>query len=431
MLMVSDNHRYLLDDGAPFFWLGDTAWELFHRLDRDEADLYLRDRAVKGYNVIQAVALAEFDGLTEPNRYGHLPLIDQDPARPNEAYFEHVDWIVARCGELGMYCGLLPTWGDKVNKKWGKGPEVFTPENARVYGEWLGRRYRDARIVWISGGDRPSEEERHFAIYRALAEGLRAGDGGAHLITYHPSGFSSSSRFYHADTWLNLNMIQSGHGARDIDTGQFVAHDLGLEPAKPTLDGEPCYEDHPINWNPELGWFDEYDVRKAVYRSVFAGACGVTYGCHDIWQFFSERHPPVSHARTPWRQALALPASGQMLHLKRLMLSRPYLSRIPDAGLLVDPPDDPPARCAATRDADGSYALIYTPLGRPVKVDLTHLAPRLTAWWYSPRDAACPWTGEVTGGQHEFTPPSSGPGHDWVLVLDDATRGWPAPGMEG
>ena len=40
---VSDDHRYLIDQhGKPFFYLGDTAWELFHRLDRDEADRYLR-----------------------------------------------------------------------------------------------------------------------------------------------------------------------------------------------------------------------------------------------------------------------------------------------------------------------------------------------------------------------------------------------------
>src|SRR5438270_13163208 len=74
---VSENHRYLIDqDGRPFFYLGDTAWELFHRLDAEEADHYLRDRAAKGFTVIQAVVLAEYGGLDVPNPYGHLPLID-------------------------------------------------------------------------------------------------------------------------------------------------------------------------------------------------------------------------------------------------------------------------------------------------------------------------------------------------------------------
>lgn len=34
-LKTSDNHHFIVTaDGKPFFYLGDTAWELFHRLDR-------------------------------------------------------------------------------------------------------------------------------------------------------------------------------------------------------------------------------------------------------------------------------------------------------------------------------------------------------------------------------------------------------------
>src|SRR5690606_23362934 len=101
-LLVSEDGRFLVhENGRPFFYLADTAWELFHRLDREEADLYLTNRAEKGFTVIQAVVLAELDGLRVPIPYGDLPLIDDDPARPNPAYFEHVDWIVDRAGELG------------------------------------------------------------------------------------------------------------------------------------------------------------------------------------------------------------------------------------------------------------------------------------------------------------------------------------------
>src|SRR4029079_224887 len=102
------------------------------------------------------------DGLTEPNAYGHLPLKDNDPTKPNEAYFEHVDWIIAKANELGLYGGVLPTWGDKVNKKWGKGPEIFTPANARSYGEFLGKRYQRAGVIWILGADRPVEKLEHL-----------------------------------------------------------------------------------------------------------------------------------------------------------------------------------------------------------------------------------------------------------------------------
>ena len=106
-------------EGEPFFYLADTAWELFHRLDRDEAHLYLEDRAEKGFTVIQAVALAEMDGLRTPNAYGHTPLSELDPARPTVVegpendYWDHVDFVIELAESLGLRIGLLPTWGDK------------------------------------------------------------------------------------------------------------------------------------------------------------------------------------------------------------------------------------------------------------------------------------------------------------------------------
>src|SRR5450432_4622182 len=83
---ISGNHHYLLKNGKPFFWLGDTAWELFHRLNREEADRYLKRRREQGFTIIQAVVLAEFDGLHTPNANGDLPLINDDPIKPNEKY---------------------------------------------------------------------------------------------------------------------------------------------------------------------------------------------------------------------------------------------------------------------------------------------------------------------------------------------------------
>src|ERR687893_1768034 len=111
-LKVSANKHFLVhEDGTPFFYLGDTAWELFHRLNREEADRYLRNRAEKGFTVIQAVILAELNGLVEPNPYGQVPLLNRDPATPNEDYCRHVDWIVGRAEQLGLRIGMLRTWG--------------------------------------------------------------------------------------------------------------------------------------------------------------------------------------------------------------------------------------------------------------------------------------------------------------------------------
>lgn len=439
MLRVSENKRFLVkEDGSPFFYLGDTAWTLFQRLDRKEADRYLEDRAGKGFTVIQAVALSEFDGLTVPNSYGELPLINGDPSRPNDLYFKHVDYVVEKAESLGLHVGLLPTWGDKVGPlRWGTGPEAFTPENASRYGEFLGRRYRDQPVIWILGGDRNPENERHRTIWRTMAGGLDKGDGGDHLMTYHPQGGASSSSFFHDEPWLDFNMLQSGHSARDIDNYHGIAHDYGLVPARPCLDGEPCYEDHPVNWDPDNGYFEAYDARKAAYRALFAGAHGHTYGGNGVFQFWKPGQPDRFNVRRPWDEAISLPGAAQMQHARRLLESRPFLVRVPDQSL-VDGHEGQPLpdtgtgtdHVSATRAEDGGYALVYSASGRVITVDLGKLSGRtVTAHWYDPRQGTPLVIGQFpTGAQRQFTPPSSGADNDWVLVLDDAARQLAEPG---
>jgi len=155
-LKISENKRFLVfEDNTPFFYLGDTGWELFHRLNKEETEKYLETRRTQGFTVIQAVALAELDGLNTPNAEGNKPLIDNDPLKPNEAYFEHVDWVIRKAAEKGIFIGLLPTWGDKVDKRWGAGPVIFNKDNGFRYGQWIGNRYKDSpNIIWINGGDR-------------------------------------------------------------------------------------------------------------------------------------------------------------------------------------------------------------------------------------------------------------------------------------
>lgn len=422
MLNVSANQRFLVHaNGQPFFYLGDTAWELFHRLNREEAETYLENRAAKGFTVIQAVVLAEVDGLRVPNSYGDLPLHHEDPAKPNEAYFKHVDFVVERAAALGLYIGMLPTWGDKWNKKWGMGPEVFTTENARTYGKWLGRRYADAPVIWILGGDRPVENDMHHAVIAAMVEGLREGDSGRHLMSFHPQGGQASSQYFHEQPWLDFNMVQSGHG-RNTDNWRFIEEDYARTPTKPCMDAEPGYEDHPAGFKLEHGYLDDYDVRKSLYWSLFAGAHGHTYGCHPIWQFWRPGRHPYSFARRGWQEALDLPGSTHVGHARTLMLSRPFLNRVPDQALIASEQSEGSYHVRATRAADGSYAFVYLPYYNPVTVDLSRLSgEQVAAHWYNPRNGTNRHIGiQPRSGRAVFEPPTGGP--DWVLVLDEATR---------
>jgi hypothetical protein len=438
LLRVSDDGRLLVTaEGRPFFWLGDTAWELFHRLDKEETAHYLRTRAEQGFNVVQAVALAELEGLTVPNREGHLPLLDQDPTRPNEAYFEHVDWVLAEADKLGLYMGLLPTWGDKWNRKWGVGPVVFTPQNAATYGELLGRRYAGRNVIWIVGGDRPVENDEHRAIVEAMARGLRRGDGGKGLITFHPSGGQGSSEYFHEADWLDFNMRQNGHEVNFAPRYAKTRADYNRTPIKPVLDGEPAYEDHPIAFKAaEFGHTTASDVRRLFYWDVFQGAFGHTYGHHSVWQMFAPERKPVNAPLMSWSDALRQPGAAQMQHGRWLMESRPLAGRIPADDVIVPEeiatavPGEGRYRFVATRAADGGHAMVYVPVERRFRVRLDVISGgRVRAWWYNPRNGEASPAGEWPAtGERAFTPPSLGEGLDWVLVLDDAARDYPAPG---
>ena len=424
-----DRHFLVTEEGQPFFWLGDTGWNMFHRLAQEEVVEYLDRRSRQGFNVIQASLISEHDGIT-PNVYGDQALHDEDPTRPNESFFRVVDAYLDLAARRGIYVAALPTWGHRVLPLWSANRAIFTVENAAIYGRWLGQRYRDrTNIIWCLGGDRPAVHEGvdYRPIWRAMAEAIRAG-GSTGLFTYHPMGGKSSADWLNAEDWLDIHMIQSGHGeGPDVPTWGRIEYGFNLQPARPILDGEPNYEDHPISpwptWTPDKGYYRDFDVRKQCYRSVFAGGCGVTYGHQAIWQYCGPRYAAINYPDRPWRDALTRPGAEQMVYLRRLIESRPCLERLPDQDLLAAVPAGKAEHCRALRDRAGSYAMVYLPSYQSVTIRTAKInGPKLAAAWYNPRSGNMAPVGEfANSGELTFTTPLDGP--DWVLVVDAARTG--------
>jgi hypothetical protein len=438
--VTADGHYLKYDDGKPFFWLGDTGWELFHRLKLDEIKTYLENRKEKGFNVIQAVILAEFDGLRKPDQNGDVPLINNDPEKPNEKYFSFVDSVVQIALQKKLFMGLLPTWGDKVFKLWGVGPVIFNVVNAYDYGFFLGKRYKNfPNIIWIMGGDRPAMNDTadFRPVWRAMAAGIKKGTDGKAIFSYHPSGGDySSSQFLFEEDWLDINMIQGGHGSgHDVEIWKLIERDRNIQPAKPTLDDEPNYEDHPVNpwptWDPANGYYDDYDVRKQTYRSVFAGACGVTYGHHSVWQFISPREEPVNYPKIMnWKEAIDRPGAYQVGYLRKLIESRNAIDRIPDPSIIMEGQEKKAEHIESFRGADNSYAMIYLPVGKTIMVNTSFIKnKKIVAWWFDPKNAQAKKIGILSNNSSiKFTSPTSGVGNDWVLIIDNAANKFGVPG---
>ena len=444
--VTPDGRGLMFENGKPFFYLGETAWEMFHRLTIEETEKFLENRRQKGFTVIQAVALAELDGLNTPNRYGEKPLINNDPTKPNEAYFKHIDRVIEIAFEKGMFMALLPTWGDKLEKMpWGGiGPEVFNPENAYRYGKFIGNRYKNTpNIIWVIGGDRFGADEggdfggprvNNWPTWDAMARGIKSVDTN-HLMTFHPIGGNSSSQWFHNAEWLDFNMIQSGHHERSYTCTNLIKNDYNLVPVKPTFDAEPRYEDHPIRWQPDsLGWFNEMHVRQIAYWNLFSGGFGHTYGCHPVWQFHAPGYEPIGHCRNYWYDVLDLHGAQQMLHVRRLMESRPLAGRIPYSDIVLNPGDEY-TRIVATK-GDG-YIMVYSAQGYEIELN-NDLIPfdSLHVWWFCPRTGKAKNLGvmpKIPKGPlvqpMRFSPPSRGPGFDWVLVLNKEEKNFQPPGF--
>jgi hypothetical protein len=281
------------------------------------------------------------------------------------------------------------------------------------------------------------ENDTHKEITRAMARGLRKGDGGAHLMTWHPSGGSGSAQYFHGEDWLDFNMRQNGHVAEFTGRYDKTREDYNRTPIKPVLDGEPIYEDHPVSFKAnEFGHSTAADVRRPLYWNLFTGAFGHTYGHHSVWQMWSAGKNPINNPLMPRREAIEQPGATQMQHGKNLMLSRPFLTRVPDDSIIVTdrvPTSVPGAgryRFVATRDASGSYAMVYAPVGRTFKVQMDKITgAKVKAWWFNPRTGTAEAIGEFPNtGERVFTPPQPGEQLDWILVLDDAAKKFPVPG---
>ena len=248
------------------------------------------------------------------------------------------------------------------------------------------------------------------------------------LVTFHPRGRTDSSDDFHNENWLDFNMFQSGHRRYDQDDterayGQdnykYVQVDFNLKPAKPTLDGEPSYEGIPQGLHDTLQplWNDN-DLRRYAYWSVFSGAAGFTYGNNHIMQMHENHKIPEAYgSKTYWVDALNDPGAVQMKYVKQLMLKYPYFERVPDESLVANQGEKYNFK-AATRGED--YAMIYVYNGTDVSVNMGKIkGHEVEASWYNPRNGETTKIGvfKNEGIQDFKTKGEPVDGNDWVLIL--------------
>ena len=459
-LQVAPGGRFLRhSNGAHFLYLADTSWSMFERLTRDEVGMYLENTAGKGFTVVQAAALWQLSRSGNAYRDSPLGLTNgrHDPAEivttpgsdPSDPiaydYWDHVDYVLDKAAEHGLYVALLPTWGNYVSgtTSWAinMSSNIFNVRTARAYGEFLGRRYgHRPNIIWVLGGDRsavyPNGDFR--SVWRSMAEGIGRGATGellrwneAHpawdqlLMTYHPRRVDEpgSSLWFHNDAWLDFNGIESESWqvARKVET------DWNMSPPKPTALLEGRYEAESVRESAASAAV--FEQRYQLYHAMLAGSLGYAYGHKRIWR--------LSTGDESWQDALNDPGRTSMAHVRNLFAGLQdvqLLGRVPDQSLLEGATGSAERQdlIVAMRGGGGEFALVYSTNGRDIAVNLAKLATGIAdAFWFNPR------TGEfadgdgrqVSGAFREvstgvgapvavFDPPGTADaGNDWLLKL--------------
>lgn len=428
-IRISQDRRFFVtEDGQPFFYLADTAWTMVSHLNAGEIDLYLADRKAKGFTVIQLV-LVPWDARSKGTVAGERPFIANDIGQPNPRYFDFVEEVLEKIEAQKLYPAVVPFWLAGA-------PELKPGDlqKYQAYASYLGKRFGHRQMFWILGADRSADGFQD--LIRSFAAKLESSAARRNLlITHHPQGGQSSSRWFHAEGWLDFNMLQSGHNL-DINHYRLIEEDFARKPTKPVLDGEPAYErlvSALEQYHPGARLVTDYDIRRQAYQSVFAGAAGHAYGACEVYEFFRKGDGKARWTvGMPWQEALQLPGSRQVGFVANLICSRTPLTRMPDNSLIVsENPGDPSRHLAAMRCRAGRYAFVYSPQGEPFRVRTSLLSgKKLRAWWYNPRDgkAGEPETLTPTNSV-QFAPPTRGPDQDWVLVIDDAAANFAPPAL--
>ncbi len=408
-LRASDNGRYLVDQrGRPFFYHADTGWRIVHRLKPDDVEVYLKDRKQRGFNSLHFHAINKEQQVAK-SYAGHEPFDPrEDVTRPNEPYWKNLDHVLKRAEDEGFLVAISSSWFGWQGGGWRKD---LNPENAKTYGEFLGRRYKDRKnLIWIQGGDNDPDDK--IEVIRAIAKAIKE-TAPHHLHTVHTQ-HKPSAAFFADDDWLDINMAYTyGESFQ-----QVLPEYRRTGRTRPIILGETGYEGEGKKEKP---WWPHY-LRRQAYRAILSGASGHAFGSANIWHFADN-----------WPDWLDKPGVNQMRHVRTLFESRPFWKLVPDDQhrLVTDGQGkfDSEDYASAAIAEDRSFAIVYVPTPRTLVLDVGKIeGPKLRAWWFNPRDGRTydaagkltekPFLEITERGEQKFSTPSQGAEDDWILALD-------------
>lgn len=411
---------------------GEAAWSLIAQLSDEEAEVYLADRARRGFNAA-IVDLDEhmYTDHAPANILGDAPFSGAIFSTPNEVYFAHADQVISRAAAHGITVFLFPAYlgfgshqCNVVNEGWATDMEGTTDAAMRAWGVYVGNRYKSfPNIVYVLGCDADARTCSPPLVDKlnAVAVGIKSVDP-VHLMTVDNASQQSSLDVFSGYPWLNISYM---YGASDVAklNAEYSRPDF-----LPFFQGEDIYElDHTMT---------PLTLRTRQYWAVLSGAyLGSFFGNNAVW-CFNETNPAsaVHCPKDPtWQSQLGSPGSVGQSIFGKLFRSREHWLLSPDIKHTVVTTGYGSGTSLTTtaRTRNGQTIIAYIPNGRAttIKVDMSKInsaGNSTKSWWFNPRDGSARLIGTFpNSGSRDFTAPDE---NDWVLVIDDARADLPAPG---
>jgi len=416
---VSDNGRYLVHaDGKPFFWLSDTAWNGVLLADENSWQTYLRDRVSKGFTAIQFVTTQWRAAKADAD--GNIAFTGTDKIEINPVFFQRMDKMVDMLNENGLIAAPVMIWTcTKVDPG-----QTVAEDQLIILAKYMVARYGAHQVIWFLGGDGNYMGER-AEMWKRIGRAV-FGDDYDRLVTMHPGGMQWVDDEFRHEKWFSFNGYQSGHGDDDQTLRWLCegppAKDWKKEPHHPYINLEPNYEGHVSYQSRKM--ISDRDVRRAGYWSLLVSpTAGLTYGVHGVWSWQLEEGAPMDHEGSgvakAWYDAMELPGSSQMKHLKDFFSSIKWWELVPSPELLVEPQGtDNPRKFVASAKSE-NCAVLYLTEGIEIEINMRLINGAKIARWFDPRTGEWSESLKVRDGIEAFGAPD---GEDWVLWIGSNER---------
>jgi len=319
------NSRYMTyKNGKPFFWLADTWWMGF--CDRisfpDEFEELVQDRAKKGFSAVHIIA-GLYPDMHWYDPRGKNPAgfpWSEDFSEVNPAYFDEAEKRIQMLVDYGLTPCIVGCWGYFM--------KIADKEQIKRHWRYLLARFAAYPVAFCAAGeanmafyDDPVDPATHLKNSRSnwneVVKYISDNNPFGRLITIHPTEFGHEQ--IDDPALLDMDMLQTGHSGYPSLAFTLQMMQAAIERGQmPVINSEACYEG--------ICGSSYEDIQRYLFLScMFLGAAGHSYGANGIWQLNGTDRPygpspnGVEWGRLSWREAAALPGSGQIGACKRYL----------------------------------------------------------------------------------------------------------------